>query len=425
MTEPLRLAIVGCGGMGRRHLAGLAELARSSARSVRLVAVCDPRPDNANNLAQEAETLLGARPHVYASAPEMMMAEPELEAAGCTTDTGSHHLVASELLDLGLHTLCEKPLALTLRGARMIEERARAAGRVLSVAENFRRDPMNRLVRALVDGGAIGTPRLIVEQAIGGRDAILITPWRHRKLSGAMPVDAGVHSADLIQYFFGPVRQASGTVRLFEPVRRKRQTAGPGGFYERWAQDMPDEIEADGEDAIFGVLDFESGAVGQWTDNHAGHGLAVRSRQLFGSTGSIVAPGDRTGDAVRLVLDDGRDLAGEGVLDHAPGYRLEPLAAELFGAERPAAYDLDFATTDRKLIALEYDELARCVRTGAAPEVDAEVAVRDLALVYALFESSVAGRALSLQDVISGAVDEYQGEIDRQLAWASAPVSGR
>ncbi|MBO0701912.1 MAG: Gfo/Idh/MocA family oxidoreductase [Candidatus Dormibacteraeota bacterium] len=422
MTDPLRLAIVGCGGMGRRHLAGLGELARSSSRAVRLVAVCDPRTGNAEELAAEAETLLGSRPHVYRSAPEMVAAEADLEAAGCTTDTGSHHRVAAELLDLGLHTLCEKPLALTLRGARRITDRARRAGRVLSVAENFRRDPMNRLVRALIDAGAIGTPRLIVETSIGGRDAILITPWRHRKLSGTLPVDAGVHSADLLQYFFGPVRQASGTVRLFEPRRYKRQTAGPGGFYERWAGDMPDEIEADGEDAIFGVLDFESGAVGQWTDDHAGHGLPVRSRQLFGSTGSIVAPGDRTGDPVRLVPDEGRELAGEEVLDRAPQYRLEPLAAELFGAERPAGYEFDFPTTDRKLIALEYDELARCVRTGAAPEVDAEVATRDLALVYALFESSVAGRAVALDEVISGAIDGYQRDIDQRLEPAAGSV---
>lgn len=422
MTDPLRLAIVGCGGMGRRHLAGLGELERSSARSVRLVAVCDPRVANAADLAAEAEAVLGSRPHVYGSAREMVAAEPDLEAAGCTTDTGSHHRVAAELLELGLHTLCEKPLALTLRGARRIADSARAAGRVLSVAENFRRDPMNRLVRALIDGGAIGTPRLILETGTGGRDAILITPWRHRKLSGTPPVDAGVHSADLVQYFFGPVRQASGTVRLFEPRRYKRQTAGPGGFYERWAAEMPDQIEADGEDAIFGVLDFENGAVGQWTDDHAGHGLPLRSRLLFGSGGSIVAPGDRTGDPVRLVLDDGRDLAGEGVLDHAPGYRLEPLAAELFGAERPASYGFDFPATDRKLIALEYDELARCVRTGVAPEVDAEVGIRDLALVYAVFESSVAGRAVSLDDVISGAVDAYQRDIDERLVPSGGSV---
>ena len=54
-----------------------------------------------------------------------MVAEFEgLEAATCTTDSGSHHRVATELLELGLHTLCEKPLALTIRGCRRIIDAA-------------------------------------------------------------------------------------------------------------------------------------------------------------------------------------------------------------------------------------------------------------------------------------------------------------
>jgi predicted dehydrogenase len=41
MADPVRLAIVGCGGMGRRHLAGLAELAWAGQQTIELVAVCD------------------------------------------------------------------------------------------------------------------------------------------------------------------------------------------------------------------------------------------------------------------------------------------------------------------------------------------------------------------------------------------------
>ncbi|MFZ0214652.1 MAG: Gfo/Idh/MocA family oxidoreductase, partial [Candidatus Dormiibacterota bacterium] len=408
MTDPLRLAIVGCGGMGRRHLTGLGELARSTHRSVELVAVCDPQLDNAEYLAGEAEGLLGRRPHVYPSAAAMVAAEPDVEAADCTTDTGSHHRVAAELLELGLHTMCEKPLALTIRGCRKIEAAARRAGRVLSIAENFRRDPMNRLIRALIDDGVIGAPQFFGEVSVGGRDDILITPWRHMKLAGALPVDAGVHSADILQYLFGPVRSASGSARLFERRRYRRGTAGPGGFYERWAASMPEMIEPDGEDAIFGLLTFQNGAVGQWTEHHAGHGLRLSSRHLFGTRGAIVAPGDRNGRPVRLVLDDGTDIADAGILELVPSYRLNPLAAELFGSERPWTYGFDFPTTDRKLLALEYDELATCVRTGARPEVDAETAIQDLALVYSLYESSVAGRAVELAEIASGTVDAYQ-----------------
>ena len=65
MTDPLRLAIVGCGGMGRRHLAGLSELERCVGHLVELMAVCDLNEANANDLADEAHALLGRRPQVF------------------------------------------------------------------------------------------------------------------------------------------------------------------------------------------------------------------------------------------------------------------------------------------------------------------------------------------------------------------------
>ena len=46
----------------------------------------------------------------------------------------------------------------------------------ISVAENYRRDPINRLARALIDDGAIGTPQLMIETGIGGGNQLFITP---------------------------------------------------------------------------------------------------------------------------------------------------------------------------------------------------------------------------------------------------------
>jgi predicted dehydrogenase len=224
------MAIVGCGGMGRRHLAGLAELRAAGDRSIDLIAVCDRNLENANDLADEAKAALGDRPTVYASVAEMVSQAPELEAADCTTDTGSHHIVATELVAAGKHTLVEKPIALTVAGAQRIMAAAEQSGAILSVAENFRRDPMNRLVKALLEDGAIGEPNTILETTVGGRDSILITPWRHQKLTGTITVDAGVHNADMVTYFFGDVETAFGQARLHHPVRYRRETAGPGGW---------------------------------------------------------------------------------------------------------------------------------------------------------------------------------------------------
>jgi predicted dehydrogenase len=425
MAEPVRLAIVGCGGMGRRHLAGLAELARADLLTVDLVAVCDLDQRNAEDLADEARELLGARPAVFTDLTRLTRETDGLEAAACTTPTGIHHQVATDLLDAGLHTLCEKPLALTIRGCTQIVAAATRSGKILSVAENFRRDPINRLVRALLDDGAIGHRQFIMETGVRGRDTLVITPWRHQKLTGTLTLDAGVHSADILQYYFGDAASAFGQVRLYETTRVRRDSAGPGGFYEKWAAHLPATVAATGEDAIFGLITFANGTLGQWVDHYAGHGQPFSHRMVFGTQGSIAAPGDRNGQPVRLVLDDGTDLSDERVLDYAPGYELNPAAATLFGDPRPWTYAFDFPVTDRKLIALEYHEFAACIRGGARPEVDGATGRRAVALVYALFESDAAGRPVTIAEVETSVVDAYQREIDEHLGLVASTVAGK
>lgn len=415
MADKVKLAIVGCGGMGRRHLAGLAELTRTDHCNVELVAVCDLNRRNAEDLADEAQGLLGTRPLVFEDAARMKREVEGLEAADCTTDTGSHHRAATMLLDLGLHILCEKPLALTIRGCDQIIAAAARNDKILSVAENYRRDPINRLIRALLDDGAIGDRQFIMDTSVRGKDDLFITPWRHQKMSGTLTLDAGVHYADILQFYFGDAETVYGKVRLYEKLRYHRNTGGPGGFYEKWAEYVPDTIEATGEDAMIGTITFANGTLGQWTDHYAGHGQPLSYRMVYGTRGSLTCPGDRNGRPVRLTFDDGTVIDDERILDYAPSYRLNPVAATLFGGDRVWTYDFGFPETDRKLLALEYHELAECVRNGTTPEVDGAVAKRAVALVYAMFESDRAGRAVTIEEVESCAVDAYQREIDEYL----------
>jgi predicted dehydrogenase len=65
--DTLDLAIVGCGGMGTRHVYGVQELAAVAREapglpSFRLVALCDRDTRNMEILAGVAEEALGARP---------------------------------------------------------------------------------------------------------------------------------------------------------------------------------------------------------------------------------------------------------------------------------------------------------------------------------------------------------------------------
>jgi predicted dehydrogenase len=395
----------------------MAALYGASFCNMELVAACDIKREQAELLAGEAEQLLGKRPRVFTDVQEMVREMPELQAADVTVESGYHHAVAVACLDAGLHVMCEKPIAVTTRGANLMIDAAERNRRVLSVAENYRRDPIHRLAKALIRDGAIGDPRLMIQNTIGGRDLISMTVWRHMKHTASMPIDAGTHEADLMRYYLGEFRLVFGESRLHEKIRHKgtNYSGGPGGFYGAYRDSMPEQIEPTGDDAIYAYVSFHNGAVGQWIDDHAGHGLARGERHVYGSKGSLEVFGNRIGRPSKLYLDDGSVVDDQRILDYAPSYRLSPQAAELFGGERVWTYGFSFNETDSKIIALEYYELAECIRTGGKPEVDGEEARADLALAYAPFESGRLGRPVTLSDMVNLRADVYQREIDVML----------
>ena len=415
--EKVRLGLVGCGGMGTRHLHGMKELYDNDLGDIELVGVCDLIEDNASALADIAHSFLGKRPEVFKSLEEMLEVKGGLDAVDVTTDPRSHHTVACSAFENGLHVLVEKPMGITVKACNLMMDSAAKHNRILSVAENFRRDPMNRLVKSLLENEIVGTPYFMVENRIGGGNKILITPWRHLKDRSGMTLDAGVHNADILSYFMGDVAEVYATSRLYEKVRYKSdETTQISSFYERSNKNMPDSIVATMEDSTFAIIQFTNGAVGHWTISYAGHGKDYSFRGLYGSTGSIFAPNDRSGKRVRLFPSEGEEeLSDERILEYVPDFKLDEPTAKLFSAQRLHEYKMPFLEIDRKLIALEIHELAVCIREGASPEVDGVVGRRDVAVIYALFESSLLDRAVKIEEVESGDLCLYQEEINQAV----------
>ena len=54
----------------------------------------------------------------------------------------------------------------------------------------------------------------------------------------------------------------------------------------------------------------------------------------------------------------------------------------------------------------------RAIAAGRDPETSGREGLRDLACAFAILESSLARREVSIDEVLSGAVDGYQREID-------------
>lgn len=421
MSATIPLAIIGCGGMGHRHMYGLAELQASGLSPFELVGACDPNLDNANSLAEQAEERLGTRPQAVDSL-EALASLGDVQAVDICTLPAHHHSVAVEAMERGWHALCEKPVGLTSRACKLMREASERTGCILSVAENYRRDPVNRLAKALLDAGAIGAPRLMLHNTIGGSNRMLISVWRHQKNASGVLLDVGVHFADIMEFFLGDALSVYAQTRLHEKTRLNPMSGSTGSHqisssqvYARWQKDMPAEFEATADDASYSTILFKNGAVAQYIEDHAARGEGMWKRAIYGSLGSMDLPGDRSGRRLKLHRESEETIDDARLLELVPDFHLDEVTAKLFGGERLFEYQLEFPETDRKLLAVEYWELGQCIERGLKPEVDIVQGARSVALAYAWMESQQAGRAVTVDEVYEDQLNAYQTEINESM----------
>ena len=335
------------------------------------------------------------------------------------TDGSSHHEIATAALAAGKHALVEKPLGITIRACQRIINAAEQSGTVLATAENYRRDPVNRMVRAVIDAGMLGDPLLMIQTSLGGNDVMSATPWRHLKEKGAIGLDMGVHYADIIRYYLGEYERIFGRGLIVEPVRRRPVAENhPLISYREQTRTYPETVEATGEDSILAQYAMQSGATVQFSHLGGGRGSGRFERSVHGRWGALDVPRDRTGEAVRLRLEE-RTLEGKEILSLLPDFSLNAITARLFGAdgvtyERPDVSHAEMAL-DARLLAIEYHDFGEAVLQGRAPEVDGRDGMIAVAAILGAYESAAVGRAVGLEELLSGAVRTYQEEIDDAL----------
>jgi len=399
--EPVPLMLVGCGLMGARHMRGYAELERTAPGQVDLVAVCDRDLALAEKVADEAEQLMDRRPAVFADPAEATRSGAIM--ADVVTPNRTHDAVVCGLLEAGFHVLCEKPFAVTIeRGKRMLRT-AEHSGRWLGVAENNRRDPMNRLLRHAVQQGLIGELTFVQQLSISSGGKVIGTPWRHRLGMGGIALDVWIHLAYGIEFVAGAIDSAMAASKLVDTERVWQPPGQP-----------PTPVGCDAVDLLTATLTFESGALGSWTTHFATRQYGQSQRILMGTEGTAHAANDRSGKGLKIVRDD-EVLEGDSLLAAVPDWSLNEIETKLFG-ERPASYDLPGPETDRKLLAAEVADFAEAIRVNRPPEVTGPVGLRSVALMYTLLESAVARRPVKVSEVMDGDVRVVQGLVEASPA---------
>jgi predicted dehydrogenase len=194
----LRLAII---GLGERSMLGA--YAHRPGRGARVVAVADLSPTR----LVEAPARFGSEVETVQDYRELLVpaAEPRIDAALVLTPDGTHEAIVLTLLEAGVSTFVEKPLAITVQGCDRILAAAQREGTRLYVGHNMRHMPVILTMRQLILSGAIGEVKAIwCRHFVGHGGEFYFQDWHaDRRNTTSLLLQKGAHDLDVIHWLAG------------------------------------------------------------------------------------------------------------------------------------------------------------------------------------------------------------------------------
>jgi len=190
--NPVRLAIVGGGVIGRRHAGAIAEDPVAE-----LVAVADPAPTG-KALAKEMDVPL------HADVQSMLETET-IDGVIVSTPTELHLEPTLAALQAGKHVLVEKPIMATLEEAERVVEKSAETGLHVLVGHHRRYYPHVNKAREIVQSGTLGPLVAVTGQwNVRKHDDYYIQDWRKKRQAGPVLTNL-IHEIDTLRYICGEV----------------------------------------------------------------------------------------------------------------------------------------------------------------------------------------------------------------------------
>lgn len=233
MSTPVRAAIVGTGNRAQLFTEGLAKR-----DAYQVVALCDPNPVR---MAFHNRMLVSAGRPAATTWPatqydEMLRAE-RVELVVVTSVDATHNTYIEAALRAGVRVISEKPMTTDAVKAQGILDTVRETGGELSVAYNYRFNPVHRRVRELLAEGAIGSVHSVHFEWLldVSHGADYFRRWHRDKAnSGGLMVHKASHHFDLVNWWLGAepeVVYGQGQLSFYGPEAGRRH--GYARDYER------------------------------------------------------------------------------------------------------------------------------------------------------------------------------------------------
>lgn len=209
---PLRVALVGAGGLGRAWNGVIANHA-----DIKLAAVVDPLVGT-DKQAEWVDAETGDAPR---ATDISQTGDIELDAAVITAFSTAHFDAVSKALERGLHVLVEKPFTTSMQDAEKLVALADEKNLVLMVSQNYRYFPGSKLLREKVRSGEYGKVKAVFGEFWCDWPG---KPYQHG-MDHVMGLEMGIHHFDMVRAIFD-VEPVGGHVREWQPANCQYKSGG-------------------------------------------------------------------------------------------------------------------------------------------------------------------------------------------------------
>lgn len=171
-----------------------------------IAAICDADREK----AQKAAGMAGLSEENVFSDYNEMLGSAQLDAVDSMVPIRGNYEVAKAVLKSGLSLIAEKPFASTVEAAKDLIKLGKKNGVKVLVAENYRYEEENRLIKDLITQNTIGELMYFIDNNVKDFSAEMMgddfsaREWRqHPDFKGGVFLDSALHHVARLRYLFG------------------------------------------------------------------------------------------------------------------------------------------------------------------------------------------------------------------------------
>ncbi|NOZ87528.1 MAG: Gfo/Idh/MocA family oxidoreductase [Deltaproteobacteria bacterium] len=345
--RPLRIGLTGSGFIAQVHYDAVKAISR--AENVEVAALY------ARNAKKGKEFCKRNAVPEYFDDYDRMLRYANLDLVAIGVPNYLHAKMTMAALRKGLHVMCEKPLAITLKDADKMIDTAKKQGVLIGYAEELCYVPKFRRMKELADQGAIGDVYYVKQcEKHGGP----YSDWffEPKLAGGGILMDMGCHSLEFCRWFFDKPRVSSVYAHM--------------GTYRHI--DRPPV-----EDHVVVHLEFGNGKTALVESSWALQGGMDSIAEAYGVNGVVYADLLR-GSGLRCFSEKGYiDYGGFG--DKVNGWHFP-------------GYEWSFENGYPQ----EFQDLVHCIRNGGTPVETAQDGRDVLEIMLAAYWSAATGKKIEL-----------------------------